>query len=222
MRQRRVTNAAMPSGYAAGVGRDGTFQAACAAIHRRRAGFILATRGFRDAAIDREVVPLQPDDLVVGGQSDRGELLSQVTVSPVGDSAADGALGASPAGDDLVTRTMHRGGDDVLEHNTIGNPASVTPPRMGRGKRSVRNFMITYARARPATGQPRSTRQHQLPEPLSSAVHDRHRLPAALLPAGSTVSISFQLVPEAIWDRQWRRARALRLPSAPTKRGPLR
>jgi len=51
---------------------------------------------------------------------------------PVVEAAADGAVRAAGCGDGFVAAAVHQRGDDVVEHDPVGNPAAVATPRMGR------------------------------------------------------------------------------------------
>jgi len=70
--------------------------------------------------------------LVIAGQRGLQHLLTDPGVGPDVESAADGAVRAARGGDAFVAAAVHQRGDHVVEHDPVGDPAAVTPPRVGR------------------------------------------------------------------------------------------
>ena len=95
-------------------------------------GDLAPARGLGDRPVHRQVVQVQADHLVVAGQCSPQELLADPGEGPVVEAAADGAVRAAGCGDAFVAAAVHQRGDDVVEHDPVGNPAAVATPRMGR------------------------------------------------------------------------------------------
>ena len=79
-----------------------------------------------------QVVQVQPDHAVVGGQADPQQSWSVSGLGPGTQSAAQGAVRAAGGGDALVAAAMDQRGDQVIEHDPVGDAAAVTAPRVRR------------------------------------------------------------------------------------------
>jgi len=88
--------------------------------------------GLGDRSVDRQVVEVQPNHLVVAGERGPQHLLTDPGLGPVVESAADGAVRAARGGDAFVAAAVHQGRDHVVEHDPVGDPAAVASPRVGR------------------------------------------------------------------------------------------
>ena len=108
------------------------FRALLAPVDRAAAGDLAPARGLGDRPVDRQIVEVQADHLVVAGQRGPQHLLTDPGVGPVVESAADGAVRAAGRGDAFVAAAVHQRGDHMVEHDPVGDPAAVTPPRVGR------------------------------------------------------------------------------------------
>src|SRR4051812_16253884 len=95
-------------------------------------GHLTSAWGLGDRAVYRQVVQVQADHLVIGGQRGPQHRLADPGGGPVIESAADGAVRAAWCGDAFVAAAMHQRGDDVVEHDPVGHPSAVTAPRVGR------------------------------------------------------------------------------------------
>ena len=169
---RAATRCAVP------VGGDRALHALLAPVHRRAAGDLAPARGLRDASVHGQPVKVQPDDPVVSGQTDPQQRGPVPGVDPLGEATACG--------------------EQMIEHDPVGDAAAVTGPRGGwertRGVRGTRSGQPT----RPTiTGG-------SVPLPLTAILPDgaldrEERLPTHA--AGS-------LVPSAPGDttRGWRTA----------------
>jgi len=112
------------------VGDHRAFGAPLAAIDRGPSRKFPSAGRFGDRPIHRQVVGVQTDHLVVGGERGFEQFHPHVAFGPLGQSAADRAIRTPWGGDALVTAAMHEGGEHVVEHHPIRDPAPVTPPRM--------------------------------------------------------------------------------------------
>ena len=80
---------------AAAFGHHRALEPLLAPIHRRAAGDLAPARGLGDAAIDRQVLELQPDHPVVGLQRQRVDLLAQPGRGPLLQPPPDGRVRAA-------------------------------------------------------------------------------------------------------------------------------
>jgi hypothetical protein len=101
-----------------------------APVHRGAAGDLAATRGLGDAPVHGQLVEIEPDDLVVGGQTDPQQRGTVPGVGPLVQAAADGAVRAAGCGDPLVAAAVHERTDQMLEHDPVGDAPAVTAPRV--------------------------------------------------------------------------------------------
>jgi hypothetical protein len=112
------------------VGGHRALHALFAPVHRRAAGDLTTTRGLGDASVHGQLVEVQSDDLVVGGQADPQQRGPVPGLGPLAQAAADGPVRASRRGDPLVAAAVHERADQVVEHDPIGDAAAVTAPRV--------------------------------------------------------------------------------------------
>ena len=110
----------------------GPFGALLAAVDRAAPGHLTAARGLRDRPVHGQVVQVQTDHLVERGQGDTQQRVGVPGLGPVTQPAADGAVRAAGRGDAFVAAAVYQRGDHVVEHDPVGDPATVTPPWVGR------------------------------------------------------------------------------------------
>jgi hypothetical protein len=108
------------------------FQAAFAAVDRRPASPVPAARGFRDRAVGTDVGHVQADHPVVGVEGQLMQSFAEPGVGPRPQPAADRPVRTAIRDDAFVTRTVDKSGDDVLEHDLVTDPPTVTTEGMGR------------------------------------------------------------------------------------------
>jgi hypothetical protein len=115
---------------AVAVGDHRAFGALLAAIDRGWPRKFPSTGRFGDRPVHRQVLQVETDHLVVGGEGGLEQFHAHVALGPVGQSSADHAIRTARAGDALVAAAVDQGGEHVVEHDPVGDPAPVTPPRM--------------------------------------------------------------------------------------------
>jgi hypothetical protein len=74
---------------------DRPFRALFAPINRAAPGHLATARRLGDRPVHRQVVQLQPDHLVVGGQSQAQQFLADAGLGPLGEATADRAVRAA-------------------------------------------------------------------------------------------------------------------------------
>ena len=116
---------------AVAVGGHGVFGALFAAVNRAAAGDLTTAGSFGDRPVYGQILQVQSDDPVIGGQGDPQHRRSVPGLGPLGQAAADGALRAARRGDALVAAAVHQGGDQVVEHDPVRDASAVASPRVG-------------------------------------------------------------------------------------------
>jgi len=114
------------------VAGHGPFGALFASVDRTAPSHLTSARGLGDRSVHGQVVEVQADHLVVTGQRGPQQLLTDPGVGPVIESAADGAVRATRGGDTFVAAAVYQRGDHMVEHDSVGDPAAVASPRVGR------------------------------------------------------------------------------------------
>src|SRR6476661_4661919 len=94
-------------------------------------GYLTPARSLGDRSVDRQIVQVQADHLVVAGQRGPQHLLTDPGGGPVVESAANGAIRAARGGDTFVAAAVHQRGEHMVEHDPVGDPATVTSPGVG-------------------------------------------------------------------------------------------
>ena len=110
----------------------GPFRALLAPVDRAAPSHLTPARGLGDRSVDRQIVEVQTDHLVIAGQRGPQHRLADPGVGPIVESAADGAVGAAGRGDAFVAAAVHQRRDHMVEHDPVGDAAAVTPPGVGR------------------------------------------------------------------------------------------
>lgn len=103
-----------------------------ASVDRGWARDLAAARGFGDAPVHRDVLEQQADDAVVGLQRDCLQLGEDLEFGPLVAAVADRARGAGAVRDPLVGTAEPQHLHQLVEHDPIWDPATMTPQRMGR------------------------------------------------------------------------------------------
>jgi hypothetical protein len=108
------------------------FKSAFASVDRRGTGLVPTADGLGDAPVHRQILQVQSDDPVVGGQGHGMDPLRDTSVGPFSQPAPDRPVRAGLGGDPLVSRAMNQRIQEMIEHHPIRYPASVTAQRMVR------------------------------------------------------------------------------------------
>jgi predicted helicase len=119
-----------PQGDAGAVDEQGSFRAELASVHGRFARDVTAAGGLDDAPVDDHIRQVQPHDLVVGVQAELLELLEDPGVDPLITSGADRGRRAGRVRDPRVARAQDQHLDQLVEHDPVGDPWTVTPQRV--------------------------------------------------------------------------------------------
>ena len=119
-----------PQGDAGAVDEQGSFRAELASVHGRFARDVTAAGGLDDAPVDDHIRQVQPHDLVVGVQAELLELLEDPGVDPLITSGADRGRRAGRVRDPRVARPQDQHLDQLVEHDPVGDPWTVTPQRV--------------------------------------------------------------------------------------------
>ena len=133
---------------------DGALHALFAPVNRAAPGDLASAGRLGDGAVHGQVVQVQSDHLVVGGQRHAQQRPTVPGLGPRGQATADGAVRAARAGDAFVAAAVHQRGDHMVEHHPVGDPAAMTAPRDATGRtpdtprpRSGRRTRPTAARS---------------------------------------------------------------------------
>jgi hypothetical protein len=116
---------------AGGVGGQGALQALFAAVHRAAPGHLAAAGGFGDAAVDGQVVQLQAEDAVVGGQHQQVQPLAQAERDPLVAAAPQGGGRAGGVFDAAVAAAEDQDLDELVEDDAVGDAGSVAAQGVG-------------------------------------------------------------------------------------------
>ena len=116
------------------VGGHRALHALFAAVHRGAAGDLTPAGGLGDAPVHGQLVEVEPDDLVVGGQADPQQRGPVSGVGPLVAAAAHGPVRAARRGQALVAAAVDERADQMVEHDPVGDAAAMTPPRVIQGE----------------------------------------------------------------------------------------
>ena len=111
---------------------QGALAAPLAAVDRTGAGDLTAAGGLGDAAVDGQVVKVETDDGVVGGQGELVEPGVDVCGDPLVAAAAQGPRRAGVVSDALVGTAEDEDLDQFVEDDPVGDTWAVTAERMER------------------------------------------------------------------------------------------
>jgi hypothetical protein len=123
---------------AVALDQDRAFEALFAPVDRGGSGAFTPAGGFGDAAVDGDVLQEQSDDAVVGVAGDAGQRGEHAEGDPFVAAVPDRGRRAGGVGDALIRAAEPQDLQELVEHDPVGDPAAVTPPRMGRHERLSR------------------------------------------------------------------------------------
>jgi hypothetical protein len=102
-----------------------------ATIHRAGPGGLAAAGRLGDAAIHGQMVQLQAEQPLVGGQHRTAQLLGHTGTDPLVPAAAQGGRRAAGIGDTAVAAAEHQDLDELVEDDPVRDAGSVAAEGMG-------------------------------------------------------------------------------------------
>jgi hypothetical protein len=116
--------------YALPVGGHRALRALLAPVPRGTAGDLAPAGDLGDAPVHGQLVEVEPDDPVVGGQADPQQRGPVPGVGPLVAAAAHGPVRAARRGQAFVAAAVDERADQMVEHDPVGDAAAMTPPRV--------------------------------------------------------------------------------------------
>jgi hypothetical protein len=115
---------------AARLNGDRTLEPLFAAVDRAGPGDLAAAGCLGGAAVDRQVLQLQAEQLVIGTQHQQAQLLGKAQGDPLVAAATQGRGRAGVIGDPAVAAAEHQHLDELVEHDPVRNPGPVAAERV--------------------------------------------------------------------------------------------
>jgi hypothetical protein len=115
---------------AAGLDGDRAFQPLFAAVQGAGPGGLAAAGRLGGAAVHRQLLQLQAEQLVIGGQHLQAESFGHPGADPLVASASQGGRRAGVVGDAAVAAAEHQHLDELVEHDPVSDAGPVAAQRV--------------------------------------------------------------------------------------------
>jgi hypothetical protein len=111
--------------------RDRALEALLAAVHGAGSGDLAAAGCLGGAAVHRQLLQLQAEQLVIGAQHQQAQLLGDPGGDPFVAAAAQRGRRAAVVGDAAVAAAEHQDLDELVEDDPVGDARTVAAERAG-------------------------------------------------------------------------------------------